>query len=68
MSSKKYIIRYIPICIFCNYSVAFFNLIRQNFKNKYYLNYLSLMNYFEYKGKSSVDCASNNAESCYQSI
>ena len=55
-------------CNLPSYNGRFFDLKLEykNFQGKYYLNYLSLMNYFEYKEKSSADSLSNHAESFFQ--
>lgn len=55
-------------CSLPSYNGRFFDLKLEykNFNDKYYLNYLSLMNYFEYKENSSANRASNNAKSYYQ--
>jgi len=71
IQSKTYAIlkfNYSVDCSLPSYKGKFFDLKLEykNFNDKYYLNYLSLMNYFEFKNPTSADSVSTNAESYYQ--
>lgn len=71
IQSKTYAILkfyYSVDCSLPSYKGKFFDLKLEykNYHDKYYLNYLSLKNYFEFKDNSSADSVSNNAESFYQ--
>ena len=71
IQSPNYAILKFSYSIDCNlpsYNGRFFDLKLEykNFQGKYYLNYLSLMNYFEYKDKSLAGYSASNAESCFQ--
>lgn len=71
IQSKTYAIlkfNYSIDCSLPSYQGRFFDLKLEykNFNDKYYLNYLSLMNYFEFRDNTSTGSVPNNAESFYQ--
>ncbi|HAH25644.1 MAG TPA: hypothetical protein DCL77_18120, partial [Prolixibacteraceae bacterium] len=71
IQSQSYAILKFTYTVYCtqpSYNGRFFDLKLEykNFKGKYYLNYLSLMNYFEYKDKTSVNNISEAPKSYYQ--
>jgi hypothetical protein len=71
INSKDYAILkfdYTVTCKLPTYSGKFFDLKLEyrNLNGKYYLNYMSLMNYFEFKNNPVVDSLSKNTAQLYQ--
>jgi hypothetical protein len=71
INSKDYAILRLDYTVTCKlptYSGKFFDLKLEykNLNGKYYLNYMSLMNYFEFKNNPAVDSLSKNTAQLYQ--